>query len=72
MHRNVLTIGDRVPDVAPDAWIAAPRSLVAGVPAKVRRDLHEDELEHLRTNAEVYRGLTVQHRALGALTAATG
>ena len=58
--------------LVPEGMQVPPRSLVAGVPAKVRRDLHEDELEHLRTNAEVYRGLTVQHRALGALTAATG
>lgn len=37
-----------------------PRSLVAGVPGKVRRDLTDAEIEKVRTNAEIYE----QHRDL--------
>jgi len=38
-------------------------SLVAGVPAKVRRELDEDGLEALRKNARVYLELSAKHRA---------
>jgi len=37
-------------------------SLVAGVPAKVRRELTAEEREGLRQNARVYRGHTETHR----------
>lgn len=40
-----------------------PRSLVAGVPAKVRRELTEDEMDHSLLNAAVYRDLLKQHRS---------
>jgi carbonic anhydrase/acetyltransferase-like protein (isoleucine patch superfamily) len=40
-----------------------PRSLVAGVPGKVRRDLTEDEYAKIMRNAEHYRELAAQHRA---------
>ena len=40
-----------------------PRSLVAGVPGKVRRELTEEELARVRRNAEHYRELATQHRA---------
>ncbi|SNS55634.1 gamma carbonic anhydrase family protein [Rhodococcoides kyotonense] len=40
-----------------------PRSLVAGVPAKVRRELTEDEVNHNGLNAAVYRELLKQHRS---------
>lgn len=39
-----------------------PRSLVAGVPAKVRRELSEDELQGVRNNAARYRELAARHR----------
>ena len=39
-----------------------PGSLVAGVPAKVRKQLDEDALEALRQNARTYVGLAAQHR----------
>jgi carbonic anhydrase/acetyltransferase-like protein (isoleucine patch superfamily) len=42
--------------------IVPPRSLVAGVPAKVRRTLSDDEVAGIRHNAEVY----LQHAALHA------
>jgi carbonic anhydrase/acetyltransferase-like protein (isoleucine patch superfamily) len=34
--------------------VIPPRSLVAGVPAKVRRPLTDDEVEAMRVNAETY------------------
>ena len=40
-----------------------PGSLVAGVPGKVRRDLHESELGTIRENARIYEDLTVRHAA---------
>lgn len=40
-----------------------PRSLVAGVPGKVRRELTDEELAKVRANAEHYRQLAAQHRA---------
>ncbi|WP_309080475.1 gamma carbonic anhydrase family protein [Zhihengliuella sp.] len=39
-----------------------PRSLVAGVPAKVRRELTDDEVAGLRTNAQTYLVLAEKHR----------
>jgi carbonic anhydrase/acetyltransferase-like protein (isoleucine patch superfamily) len=43
-----------------------PRSLVAGIPGKVRRELTEDEVAGLRENAEVYLELKDQHLAAEA------
>jgi carbonic anhydrase/acetyltransferase-like protein (isoleucine patch superfamily) len=40
-----------------------PRSLLAGVPAKVRRGITDDELEHIRRNAATYRELAAAYRA---------
>ncbi|EME23998.1 gamma carbonic anhydrase family protein [Rhodococcus triatomae] len=40
-----------------------PRSLVAGVPAKVRRELTDDEVKHIEFNAEGYRALSAKHRS---------
>lgn len=42
--------------------VIPPRSLVAGVPAKVRRELSDTEVEHLRHNGAVYEHLTDIHR----------
>lgn len=39
-----------------------PRSLVAGVPAKVRRELTDEELAGIAENALVYLDKTAQHR----------
>ncbi len=38
-----------------------PRSLVAGVPAKVRRELSEEEVAGLKTNADHYLVLAAMH-----------
>ncbi len=50
--------------LVPETMEVPRRSLVAGMPAKVRRSLTDGEVEHLRRNAEVYRELTAQHREL--------
>jgi len=39
-----------------------PRSLVAGVPAKVRRELTDDELRSIGENAATYLAKTADHR----------
>ena len=39
-----------------------PRSLVAGVPGKVRRELTDEEYARVMANAEHYRQLAAQHR----------
>lgn len=42
-----------------------PRSLVAGVPGKVRRTLTEEEYDRVVKNALTYVALAAQHRELG-------
>ncbi|WP_280834240.1 gamma carbonic anhydrase family protein [Mycolicibacterium frederiksbergense] len=49
--------------VVPQGMVVPPRSLVAGVPAKVRRELTDDEVGHNRTNAQAYTHLTELHRS---------
>ena len=53
---SVVLEGTRIP----------PRSLVAGVPGKVRRELTEEEHAKVVRNAEHYRKLAAQHRAAQA------
>ena len=50
---SVVLEGTRIP----------PRSLVAGVPGKVRRELTEEESAKIARNAEHYRELAAQHRS---------
>jgi carbonic anhydrase/acetyltransferase-like protein (isoleucine patch superfamily) len=50
---SVVLEGTRIP----------PRSLVAGVPGKVRRELTDEEYAKVVRNAEHYRELAAQHRA---------
>ena len=50
---SVILEGTRIP----------PRSLVAGVPGKVRRTLTEAEYAKIERNAEHYRELAAQHRS---------
>jgi carbonic anhydrase/acetyltransferase-like protein (isoleucine patch superfamily) len=45
-----------------EGMVVPPRSLVAGVPAKVRRELTDDEVATLHTNAEIYVGHRELHR----------
>lgn len=48
--------------VVPQGMVVPPRSLVAGVPAKVRRELSDDEVGHNKLNAAAYTHLTGLHR----------
>jgi carbonic anhydrase/acetyltransferase-like protein (isoleucine patch superfamily) len=43
--------------------VIPPRSLVAGVPGKVRRELTDDEVANLHTNAGIYEGHRDLHRS---------
>ena len=48
--------------LVPQGIVIPPRSLVAGVPGKVRRELSDAELAHNRHNADLYCGLVELHR----------
>ena len=45
-----------------EGMVIPPRSLVAGVPAKVRRELTDAEIAKLHHNAEIYEGHRELHR----------
>ncbi|TDT78766.1 carbonic anhydrase/acetyltransferase-like protein (isoleucine patch superfamily) [Arthrobacter sp. AG258] len=47
-----------------EGTVVPPRSLVAGVPAKVRRELTEEEFDGVRANAAHYVELAAKHREL--------
>jgi carbonic anhydrase/acetyltransferase-like protein (isoleucine patch superfamily) len=49
--------------LVPEGTVVPPRSLVAGVPATVRRELTEEQVELIRLNAEHYRGLAATYRS---------
>jgi carbonic anhydrase/acetyltransferase-like protein (isoleucine patch superfamily) len=51
--------------VVPQGAVIPPRSLVAGVPGKVRRDLSDDDVEHNKRNAVAYQHLIDVHRGAG-------
>lgn len=46
-----------------EGTVVPPRSLVAGVPGKVRRQLTDDEVAGIRHNAETYLGLAELHNS---------
>jgi len=48
-----------------EGTVIAPRSLVAGVPGKVRRQLSDEEYERVVQNALTYVDLSARHRKLG-------
>lgn len=48
--------------LVPEGMEVPPRSLVAGVPGKIRRELSEEEVAALHRNAEVYLDLAKAHR----------
>jgi carbonic anhydrase/acetyltransferase-like protein (isoleucine patch superfamily) len=48
--------------LVPQGMRVPPGSLVAGVPAKVRRELTAEELKGIRLNGDVYTGLARSHR----------
>ncbi|MBC7633413.1 gamma carbonic anhydrase family protein [Aeromicrobium sp.] len=45
-----------------EGMVVPPRSLVAGVPGKVRRELSDEEVQHLRDNAGIYERHRELHR----------
>lgn len=49
--------------VVPQGMVIPPRSMVAGVPAKVRRELTDDEIKANSVNAAAYEYLLTVHRA---------
>ena len=66
MNHAVIGAGSLVAGgaVVLEGTVIPPRSLVAGVPAKVRRELSDDELDGIRANAAHYVELARAHRAL--------
>ena len=52
--------------VVPEGAVIAPRSLVVGVPGRVRREIDGPGLARIRANAEVYVELARRHRAATA------
>ncbi|MFE1774589.1 gamma carbonic anhydrase family protein [Streptomyces sp. NPDC059008] len=53
--------------LVPQAMRVPPGSLVAGVPAKVKRELTDEERELIKVNAAMYLELAAQHRdAIGS------
>ncbi|MGZ8801436.1 MAG: gamma carbonic anhydrase family protein [Mycobacterium sp.] len=51
--------------VVPQGAVIPPRSMVAGVPGRVRRGLSDDEISNIRTNAVLYQDLVKLHRDAG-------
>lgn len=49
--------------VVPQGAVIPPRSLVAGVPARVRRELSDDDVVANRLNAQAYQHLIDVHRS---------
>lgn len=68
MNNAVIGAGSLVAGgaVVLEGTVIPPRSLVAGVPAKVRRELSDEELEGIRANAAHYVELARAHRDLRA------
>ncbi|MCU1535023.1 MAG: gamma carbonic anhydrase family protein [Glaciihabitans sp.] len=66
LNRAVIGAGSLVAagSVVLEDTVIPPGSLVAGVPAKVRRALTEEERVKVRRNAENYRGITRAHAEL--------
>ncbi|MFI5618553.1 gamma carbonic anhydrase family protein [Streptomyces sp. NPDC051567] len=58
--------------LVPQGMVVPPGSLVAGVPARVRRELTEEEREGIRTNAAMYRELAARHHASVSPSPASG
>ena len=52
--------------VVREGFVVPPGSLVAGVPAKVLRELSDDEIERVRLNSSAYLEIAADHKALDA------
>ena len=68
LNRALIGTGSLVAagSVVLEDTIIPPHSLVAGVPAKVRRELTPDEVAGIRRNAQTYVELSAAHRDLGS------
>ncbi|HRN28768.1 MAG TPA: gamma carbonic anhydrase family protein [Terrimesophilobacter sp.] len=66
MNHAVIGAGSLVAGgaVVLEGTVVPPRSLVAGVPAKVRRELSDEEIEGIRANAAHYVELAKAHREI--------
>lgn len=66
MNHAVIGAGSLVAGgaVVLEGTVVPPRSLVAGVPAKVRRELSDEEIDGIRANAAHYVELSRAHAAL--------
>jgi carbonic anhydrase/acetyltransferase-like protein (isoleucine patch superfamily) len=51
--------------VVPQGAVFPPRSMVAGVPGKIRRELTDDEVGHNKLNAHAYQHLLELHGGAG-------
>jgi carbonic anhydrase/acetyltransferase-like protein (isoleucine patch superfamily) len=67
LNRAVIGTGSLVAagSVVLEGTVIPPRSLVAGVPAKVRRELTDEEYAKVQRNAQAYLELSAAHRAAG-------
>jgi carbonic anhydrase/acetyltransferase-like protein (isoleucine patch superfamily) len=67
LNRAVVGSGSLVAAgaVVLEGTVIPPRSLVAGVPAKVRRELTEEEFAKVQGNARAYLEISAAHRAAG-------
>jgi carbonic anhydrase/acetyltransferase-like protein (isoleucine patch superfamily) len=52
--------------VVPEGAVIPPRSLLAGVPGRVRREIDDPGVARIRANAEIYVQLARRHRAATA------
>lgn len=52
--------------VVPQGAVVPAGSMIAGVPGKVRRELSDDEIAGIRTNAQLYLELVKIHRDAGS------
>jgi carbonic anhydrase/acetyltransferase-like protein (isoleucine patch superfamily) len=50
-----------------EGTVIPPRSLVAGVPAKVRREITDEEFAKIRRNADSYLALSAAHKLIAEL-----
>ena len=66
LNRAVIGAGSLVAAgaVVLEGTVVPPGSLVAGVPAKVRRELTDDERAGIRANADHYLEVSAAHRAI--------
>jgi len=64
MDRVALGAGSNLQDnvVVLEGTVVPPRSLVAGVPGKVRRPLSDAEYDRVVANAQIYLHLAARHR----------